>query len=85
MLVKLREEKIQSIEAKHEQEVKWKEVLQAINNATVFPLSKATTWYMGTNIPCKKAEQLNYLGGIVNYENACREALKDWGAWEVKA
>jgi hypothetical protein len=30
---------------------------------------------MGANIPGKKREQLNYLGGIEKYENECRTAL----------
>lgn len=33
------------------------------------------SWYMGANVPGKKREQLNYLGGIEQYEGECREAL----------
>lgn len=30
---------------------------------------------MGANIPGKKREQLNYLGGIEQYERDCRQAI----------
>jgi len=47
-----------------------------LSDATLFPL--ADSWYMGANIPGKKREQLNYVGGLPLYEEECRKALKSW-------
>lgn len=38
---------------------------------------------MDANIPGKKREQLNYIGGIHNYEKACRAALETWKAFDL--
>lgn len=38
---------------------------------------------MGANIPGKKREQLNYLGGIENYDIECRKALEDLEGFDV--
>lgn len=38
---------------------------------------------MGSNIPGKKREQLNYLGGLTTYMDACKDGLKDWSHFEV--
>jgi hypothetical protein len=34
---------------------------------------------MGANIPGKKREQLNYLGGIAQYDKECRAVLETLG------
>lgn len=73
LLKKLKSEGIKSIEAQRPAEEKWKQAIQDANDKTLLPLTDS--WYMGANIPGKKREQLNYLGGIANYEKECREAL----------
>lgn len=73
-LKKLRSEKIVSIEAQRPAEEKWKQAIQDANDKTLLPLTDS--WYMGANIPGKKREQLNYLGGIQQYETECRAALE---------
>jgi hypothetical protein len=73
LLKKLRAEGIRSIESQRHAEIRWKQAIQEANDRTLLPLTDS--WYMGANIPGKKKEQLNYLGGIEKYENECRTAL----------
>ncbi|KAJ3950039.1 uncharacterized protein N0V96_001175 [Colletotrichum fioriniae] len=81
-LVKLRMEKITSIEPRRSAEEHWKKTVQAIHEALLFSKSD-TSWYVGGNIPGKKKEQLNYLGGIPQYLKECREGTKDWSNFNV--
>lgn len=73
-LKKLQSEGIKSIEAQRGAEKKWKQSIQDANDQTLLPLTDS--WHMGANIPGKKREQLNYLGGIEQYEKDCRSALE---------
>jgi cation diffusion facilitator CzcD-associated flavoprotein CzcO len=73
LLNKLQIEGIKSIEAQRNAEEQWKQAIQEANDRTLLPLTDS--WYMGANIPGKKREQLNYIGGIEKYENECRRAL----------
>ena len=82
LLKKLRDEAIYYIEAKPFAEAQWGKTCQDISDATVF--KKANSWYVGSNIPGKKREQLNYLGGLPGYIDACRDGLKDWTNFEVR-
>lgn len=83
LLVKLRDDKIRTIEPRRTAEEYWKKVCQDISNMLLFRLND-TSWYLGTNIPGKKKEQLLYLGGILAYNGACKDGLKDWSNFEVK-
>ena len=82
ILRRMRNETIYFIEPRKFAEEQWYTTIQDISNATLF--TKAVSWYMGSNIPGKKREQLNYLGGLTNYMDACREGLKDWSNFSVK-
>ncbi|KAJ0415939.1 hypothetical protein BJY00DRAFT_304560 [Aspergillus carlsbadensis] len=73
LLATLQKQGIKSIEAQRSYEERWKNAIQEANNKTLMPLTDS--WYMGANIPGKSREQLNYLGGIAQYERECREAL----------
>ncbi|KAJ0416303.1 hypothetical protein BJY00DRAFT_316952 [Aspergillus carlsbadensis] len=81
LIQKLEREGIKSIEAQHDYEVRWKDAIQEANDKTLMPLTDS--WYMGANIPGKKREQLNYLGGIEQYEKECRAALKTLEGFSV--
>ncbi|KAH8421853.1 cyclopentanone 1 [Colletotrichum scovillei] len=81
-LVKLRTENVTSIEPRRSAEEHWKEKVQAIHEALLFSQSD-TSWYVGGNIPGKKKEQLNYLGGISQYLEECRKGTKDWSNFDV--
>jgi hypothetical protein len=74
LLKKLQDEGIKSIEPQRDAEERWKQGIQDDNNKTLLGLTDS--WYMVANIPGKKREQLNYLGGIEQYERECRAALK---------
>jgi hypothetical protein len=81
LLKKLEREGIKSIEANSDAEIKWKQAIQEENDKTLMPLTDS--WYMGANIPGKKREQLNFLGGIEEYERQCRSALKTLEGFKV--
>ncbi|KAJ4322156.1 hypothetical protein N0V84_004991 [Fusarium piperis] len=81
LLRTLEERGVKSIEAKPEAERKWKQAIQDANDKTLLPLTDS--WYMGANIPGKPREQLNYIGGIVQYEQECRAALANMDGFTV--
>ncbi|KAF2650920.1 cyclopentanone monooxygenase [Lophiostoma macrostomum CBS 122681] len=80
-LARLRDESIYFIETRPSAEEQWNDIIQDMSSKTLF--RKATSWYMGSNIPGKKREQLNYIGGIKGYMEACRNGLKDWSHFDV--
>ncbi|GJD04551.1 cyclopentanone 1,2-monooxygenase [Colletotrichum higginsianum] len=82
ILARLREENVQSIEPRRSAEEHWKKVILDINESTLFGKNESS-WYVGANIPGKKKEPLNYLGGIPRYIQACREGTSSWGDFEV--
>lgn len=53
------------IEALPAAEVEWRTETNDMANKSL--LSKANTWYMGSNIPGKPREALNYMGGMPKY------------------
>jgi cation diffusion facilitator CzcD-associated flavoprotein CzcO len=59
----------------------WKQRINDISNASLFPTTKST--YMGGSMPGKAFEQVNYAGGIPNYIIECRAALDGWNGFEV--
>jgi len=81
LIKKLGEEGVKSIEAQRSAEEQWKQAIQDANDKTLLPLTDS--WYMGANIPGKKREQLNYLGGIAMYEQECRKALESLQGFTV--
>lgn len=81
LVKRLRDEGVNCIEVKKEAEDSWYNTVQTISNATLF--TKAESWYMGSNIPGKKREQLNYIGGLSGYMDACNNGTKDWTNFSV--
>lgn len=79
---KIQESGLNYIYPTTEAQKSWKDKVLGISDHTLFPL--ADSWYMGANIPGKKREQLNYAGGVPEYEQECRRTLKDWEGF-VKA
>ncbi|GAB7352382.1 hypothetical protein MBLNU459_g2817t1 [Dothideomycetes sp. NU459] len=82
ILKKLQKEGIKSIEAQRSAEERWKQGIQDANDKTLLPLTDS--WYMGANIPGKKREQLNYVGGIDNYMSECRKALETLDGFTIE-
>lgn len=81
LLQRLQNEGVKSIEAQRTAEERWKQAIQDENDQTLLPLTDS--WYMGANIPGKKREQLNYLGGIEKYESEYRKALSTLEGFSV--
>lgn len=74
MIQKMKEEGSKSIEAKEQAARTWHDNIQKESDATLH--SKSNSWYMGSNIPGKKREQLIYLGGLQKYSGEIYDALK---------
>ena len=41
------------------------------------------SWWNGSNVPGKKAQNMTYIQGIQSYEAECRETLDGWKGFEV--
>ena len=60
---------LERIEAKDDAQAAWVEHVNAIANATLYPL--ANSWYMGANIPGKPRVFMPYVGGVHRYKKHC--------------
>ncbi|KAE8355484.1 hypothetical protein BDV28DRAFT_162908 [Aspergillus coremiiformis] len=76
MIQKIDRSGLSYVEPTTEAEQTWKELLHRITDMTLIPT--VDSWYMGANIPGKKREPLNFPGGLVLYEEHCRQALEGW-------
>lgn len=61
----LRNKKLTEVEPTVESEAGWRALVNDIGNATLLPYTASE--YMGTNVPGKPKEMLNYLGGVPDY------------------
>lgn len=80
---KMESEGVRSLTATKEAESAWNDEVNALANKTVLPLAKS--WYMGSNIPGKPVQSLNYIGGLPVYRERCANALEQDFAGFVKA
>lgn len=83
MIKKLESENVKVIEPKSEAEVEWKAKLNAMTQHTLFPFTDS--WWNGSNIPGKKAENQSYIAGINAYEADCRATMADWKGFNIIA
>src|SRR5207247_27717 len=67
----LRERRLAAIEATGEAEDAWVAHVNALGNATLYPL--ANSWYMGANVPGKPRIFMPYVGGVGVYRAKCAE------------
>ncbi|GKT87664.1 cyclopentanone 1,2-monooxygenase [Colletotrichum tofieldiae] len=81
-LTKLRKERVKYIEPRQSAEEHWKAIVLAAHEATLFS-KRDSSWYVGANIPGKTREQLNFIGGIPKYIQACRCGMSDWKNFDV--
>lgn len=83
LISKMEKEKVQSVVATPEAESAWNDEVNAITNMTLLPL--AESWYMGSNIPGKPVQSLNYLGGLPTYRDKCARVLQEdfYGFWKA--
>lgn len=74
VLVDLRQRGLRSVDATPEGENRWKSIIDEQMAGTLYPM--ANSWWMGANVPGKKVEMLNYIGGLPEYSKElkrCRE------------
>lgn len=70
------------LEARQETEDDWGKQTAEAWNAGLWPL--ANSWYNGANIPGKRVEPLNYVGGIPRYIKALDQSIdNDFQGWIV--
>jgi len=75
LLVKMKAEGKVHVSATEEAEATWTKLVGDIWDATL--LKDADSWYQGANIPGKRREPLNFVGGIPMYKNALEESEKN--------
>jgi cyclohexanone monooxygenase len=61
------------IEASAQAEDSWVRHVNALADATLYP--RATSWYVGANIPGKPRVFMPYVGGCGNYRRECEEIV----------
>ncbi|TVY39116.1 Baeyer-Villiger monooxygenase [Lachnellula subtilissima] len=71
----IRDQKLTSLEATRQSETDWAKQVQFIGDQTLLPLTRSE--YMGTNIPGKRKEMLNYLGGVPLYTQQINTSLTE--------
>ncbi|KAF2859625.1 cyclopentanone 1,2-monooxygenase [Piedraia hortae CBS 480.64] len=70
------------IEAKEEAEKQWSEMIRRIHALTL--RDRVEGWYMGTNIPGKPREAMNYAGELKDYLKTLRDVLeRDFEGFEM--
>jgi cyclohexanone monooxygenase len=65
----LREHGVSSIEATEEAEDAWVDHVAEVASMTLF--QKASSWYLGANIPGKTRVFMPYVGGVFPYRQRC--------------
>lgn len=78
---KMEREKIKYINPSDVATREWKQTINDISNASLFPTTRST--YMGGSVPGKAFEQVNYAGGIPKYAEVIRDRLDGWKGFEV--
>lgn len=81
VLNKQREQGLRILEAKQDEEQKWRENVLSIASRTL--ANETDSWWNGANVKGKRKEFLLYMGGIPNWHEACKEAIKDWQGFET--
>ncbi|KAH0845740.1 Cyclopentanone 1,2-monooxygenase [Fonsecaea pedrosoi] len=82
VLTMCREEGITRIEATREAEDEWSKKANELWYKTLYP--KANGWYNGANIPGKRVEPMNWIGGMVPYVAALHNSLENgYQGWRV--
>jgi cyclohexanone monooxygenase len=64
-----------TIEAAHEAQEEWMAHVAEVASATLYP--RASSWYVGANIPGKPRVFMPYVGGVGTYRKLCDEVAAD--------
>ncbi|EFQ34605.1 HK97 family phage prohead protease [Colletotrichum graminicola M1.001] len=78
---KIEREHIKYINPTAEATKAWKQRINALSDATLFPTTRST--YMGGSVPGKAFEQVNFSGGVPQYADEIREKLDNWSGFDV--
>ena len=73
-LVHMREQRLEVIEPGPVAEAGWMQHVNDCAEITLFP--RASSWYMGANVPGKPRVFLPYIGGVDRYRKACDEVVR---------
>jgi len=73
-LVHMRAERLDVIEPTPAAEAAWVQHVDDCAQITLFP--RASSWYMGANVPGKPRVFLPYVGGVDRYRKACDEVVR---------
>lgn len=76
VMQKMKEESLKSVDCTTQAADDWRAEIQKQSDATLH--AKSDSWYMGSNIPGKKREQLVYLAGMPTYTGRIYEVLREW-------
>lgn len=82
-LEKQRREGLDAVEAKQDEENKWRQ--ETLDLASQTLAIETNSWYMGANVPGKKREFLIYMGGVPTWHEAAVNALEDWRGFDTEA
>ncbi|KAK4936386.1 hypothetical protein LTR10_022712 [Elasticomyces elasticus] len=75
-------ERITRFEATQEAEDEWSKRCNELWYKTLYP--KANGWYNGANIPGKRVEPMNWIGGMVGYVEALGKSVENnYQSWHV--
>ncbi|KAE8143459.1 hypothetical protein BDV38DRAFT_292051 [Aspergillus pseudotamarii] len=75
LISRMEMENLRSLTATPNAESTWNDEVNMITNMTLLPLTDS--WYMGSNIPGKPVQSLNYLGGLPAYRERCAKVLDE--------
>ncbi|GKT65697.1 steroid monooxygenase [Colletotrichum tofieldiae] len=78
---KIEREHIKYINPSSEATKAWKQRINALSDASLFPTTRST--YMGGSMPGKAFEQVNFAGGIPQYAKEIREKLDGWAGFDI--
>ena len=73
-IASMRERGFSRIEAREDAEEAWVDHVAEVASATLYP--KASSWYMGANIPGKRRVFMPYVGGLLTYRERCDEVAR---------
>ncbi|KAG5984830.1 hypothetical protein E4U55_003048 [Claviceps digitariae] len=83
VMVKMRDEGIESVEPTAQAEAEWTELVHTVYRNSL--VRDTRSWYDGSNIPSKKLEPLIFFGGFPMYRDLCYKTLQDdWRGFIIK-
>lgn len=71
----MKQNNVKYVEARKEAEEAFSNHNDEFTKTTLYPKAE-TSWYMGTNIPGKKPQMLNYICGVPSYANLLQQEAK---------